>query len=522
MAIVVNKVPQLPDSPANTAHRNALLGHIPEHQRSRILLGMRWTVWLSAIAIPFSVSVNLLLARVGPETIGVYGLLSVYVSLTSAFLYFGGDGVVIRYTPDCRPDQRGSFLVSYLAVILALMTVCLVFAWCFPRALSLAFGESHGDPSNFYLLCLAVVPIAFAMVVASLKGMLEIRFSQVLMKLLAIGSLGAYAVIFAFDRALLSIHPKAVIWGVYLGLSALLAVIGGTKIVRLCRVQELRWFLPDGFWKYALSTQQVSLTSFFANRLDYILIVNFGGLRLLGKYVAVMAVGSIVKMVSGFFMDTLFPALTNTIATRNHIGARQLLTMHARILFLVVTATSCTIMVLAVPATAVLGPNYASLAGPIVLAALCCGVNGPGGIGGTVLASIARQQFAVWVNVLNLGLFIGLFVILWPRWNLAGAVVADGVALTISYLALMAIAQRTADFFPSIYRLWLKASAVQAMVGFVAWWCMPLGSASIILVWLGAMTLFLWLAQYDWAECRDLLRMFSPGIARRSERALML
>jgi O-antigen/teichoic acid export membrane protein len=480
---------------------------------------MRWTVWLSAIAIPFSLSINLLLARVGPETIGVYGLLSVYVSLTSAFLYFGGDGVVIRYTPECRLEERGPFLVSYLAVILALMIGWLALAWCFPRALSLAFGESSGDPSNVLLLCLSVVPIAFAMVVASLKGMLEIRFSQVLTKLLAIGSLAAYAMIFTFDRALLSVHPRALIWGVYLGLSALLAVVGGIKIARLCSVQELRWFLPDGFWKYALSAQQVSLTSFFANRLDYILIVNFGGLRLLGKYVAVMAVGSIVKMAGSFFMDTLFPALTNTIAAHNHIGARQILIMHTRIFFLVVTATSCAIMVLAVPATAVLGPSYASLAGPIVLAALCCGIAGPGGIGGTVLASIARQQFTVWVNVLALGLFVGLFVMLWPRWNLAGAVIADGVALTISYVALVAIAQRTANFFSSIYGLWFKAAAVQAIVGLVAWWFMPLGAAGIILVWLGAMILFLWLAQYDRAECRDLLRMFSPGIAMRSEGA---
>ena len=277
--------------------------------------------------------------------------------------------------------------------------------------------------------------------------------------------------------ALLSIHPKAVIWGVYLGVSALLAVIGGTKIVRLCRVQKLRWFLPDGFWKYALSTQQVSLTSFFANRLDYILIVNFGGLRLLGKYVAVMAVGSIVKMVSGFFMDTLFPALTNTIATRNHIGARQLLTMHARILFLVVTATSCTIMVLAVPATAVLGPNYTLTCRPYRFGgAVLWYQRSQEESEATVLASIARQQFAVWVNVLNLGLFIGLFFILWPRWNLAGAVVADGVALTISYIALVARSPKERQIFSLQFdRLWLNAAAVQAMVGLVAWWCMPLG-----------------------------------------------
>ena len=286
-----------------------VLGDVPEHQRHRILSGMRWTVWLSAIAVPFSVAVNLLLARVGPETLGVYGLLSVYVTLTSAFLYFGGDTVVMRYIPECRPEERASFLVSYLSVILAVMSGWLVFAWFCPAAMRLVFGESHGDRLNFLLLCLSVVPISYAMVIASLKGMLEIQTSQKLSKSLTIGSLAIYAAIFMFNRSLLSAHPMAIIWSVYLGLSAVLGVIGAVKVVRLCRGARLRWFLPDGFWSYSFSTQQVSVTSFLAHKLDYVLIVNFGGLKLLGEYVAVITVAGIVPMVSGFFMDTLLPSL---------------------------------------------------------------------------------------------------------------------------------------------------------------------------------------------------------------------
>ncbi len=310
-----------------------VLGDVPEHQRHRILSGMRWTVWLSAIAVPFSVAVNLLLARVGPETLGVYGLLSVYVTLTSAFLYFGGDTVVMRYIPECRPEERASFLVSYLSVILAVMSGWLAFAWFCPAAMRLVFGESHGDRLNFLLLCLSVVPISYAMVIASLKGMLEIQTSQLLAKSLTIGSLAIYAAIFMFNRSLLSAHPMAIIWSVYLGLSAVLGVIGAVKVVRLCRGARLRWFLPAGFWRYSFSTQQVSITSFLAHKLDYVLIVNFGGLKLLGEYVAVITVAGIVPMVSGFFMDTLLPALTNTVVSRNYAGAAQVFMMHMRIFF---------------------------------------------------------------------------------------------------------------------------------------------------------------------------------------------
>ena len=221
-------------------------------------------VWLSAIAVPFSVAVNLLLARVGPETLGVYGLLSVYVSLTSAFLYFGGDTVVMRYIPECRPEERASFLVSYLSVILAVMSGWLVFAWFCPAAMRLALGKTGGARLHFLVLFLAVVPIIFAMVVASLKGMLEIRVAQMLAKLLPITSFVVYTAFFVIDRPMLSAHPTAIIWSVYLGFSALLAAIGTVRLFRLCRTPRLRWFLPTGFWRYSFSTQQVSLTNFFA------------------------------------------------------------------------------------------------------------------------------------------------------------------------------------------------------------------------------------------------------------------
>ena len=495
----------------------SILSHLPEHQRSRILSGMRWTAWLSAIAVPFSLAVNFLLARVGPETLGVYGLLGVYVSLTSAFLYFGGDSVVMRFIPECRLDDRASFLISYLLVIVAVISGWLVFAWLYPGVIALALGDIGGERFHFLVLCLAVVPIAFAMVVACLKGMLEIRFSQVLAKLLAIVSLIIYLALFVFDRSLLSGHPTAVIWSVYLGVNTTLAAIGAVRLIQLFRASRLRWFLPDGFWRYAFSTQQVSVTSFLATKLDYILVVNFGGLRLLGKYVAVMAVATVVRVVSWFFIDTLLPSLTNTIAARNHAGAAQVFMMHVRILFLVITAAACAVMVLSVPATAALGPKYESLAGLIIFMALCFGIASPGVIGGTALASVGRQQLVVWTNIFNLLLFVGLFLVLWRRWNLAGAVVAYGTALVISYVILVATARRTARFLPPIYGLWIWAAAVQATVGFVAWWWMPIGLLGAALVWVGAMGLFLWLSAYDSAECRGLAQTFLPHLAVRSD-----
>jgi O-antigen/teichoic acid export membrane protein len=495
------------DTPYKRAGR---LGHLTDQQRHLILSGMRWTVWLSAITIPFSVAVNLLLARVGPETLGVYGLLSVYISLTSAFLYFGGDTVVMRFMPQCDGEDRASFLISYFAVILAVMSGWLTFLWFCPGAMRLAFGDEFNSRFSFLLLGLSVVPTFFAMMIAALKGMLEIRVSQLLTKCLTLGSLVIYAAIYCFHRSLLSVHPSLVIWSVYFGLSAVLGVGGAIKVGQLCRAKRLRWFLPMGFWRYSFNTQQVSAVTFLARKLDYVLIANFGGLKLLGEYVAINAIAYVIPVVGSFFMDTLLPALTNTIAVRNHSGAAQIFTMHMRILFMVMTATSCAVMVLAVPATVVMGSKYSSLGGLIIFMAAAYGISTPGICGGTVLASIGRQRLGIWALLINLVLFVCLFASLWWRFSLTGAVIAYGVALVISNAILMSIALRVAPFFSSISTLWLKAAVVQALVSFVALWWMPLGLASAALVWVGAVVIFLWLARYSPSECVDLIRTFLP------------
>ena len=494
----------------------AVLADVPAHQRERVLSGMRWSVWLSSLAVPCSAAISLLLARVGPETIGVFGLLNVYIGLIIAFLYFGGDTVVIKFTPECAAEERASFLASYLAVVFAILVGWLLFAWLCPGAVALVLGNQIGRRLDFILLCLAPVPIFFYVVVAALKGMLEIRLSQTLAKLLTVISMAAYAVIFVAARPVLAHHPAGVIWGTYLGLTGALALIGAVRIFQLCGRPRLRFHLPAGFWSYAFDIQMVGGVSFFSSRLDYILLLNFGGLALLGQYVAVMAVAMTVPMVSNLFMDTLLPSLTNMIATRNSRGAGQVFMIHMRILFLLTVATGCAVMLLAAPAAEVMGPEYRSVKGLIVLMTMFQSIASPGAYGSTVLSSIGRPRLILWSSVLQVSLFVSLFFATWHRWNMTGAVAAYGLALLISYVALMAIALKTAPIFPSIAGLWFKAAIVQSVVAAVALWWMPLGPLAALIIWAAALAVFLWTSHYDIAEFSDFGRMFIPGRLRRA------
>ena len=77
-----------------------MLDSLDPRLRGKIMVGMRWTLWLSVISIPFSYAITILLARCGPEVIGTYGLLTVYIGVVASLLYLGGDTVIIKFVPD--------------------------------------------------------------------------------------------------------------------------------------------------------------------------------------------------------------------------------------------------------------------------------------------------------------------------------------------------------------------------------------------------------------------------------------
>lgn len=497
------------------ANARLMLG-VPAQLRSSILSGMRWTLWLSVLAMPFSYGTNVLLARLGPEVIGTFGLLGVYIALVTAFFYLGGDTVALRFVPELPPGDRAPFLGSYFLVICLTLLPWLGFAALFPDKLHYLFGRQGGAPFHLLILCLSPIYILFCLLIAALKGMLEIRSAQALFRMVPIGSFLVYAGFFLGLRDILARHYTGLIWGIYLGLVTLGVTLGFRHLFGLCPGSyRTRWrfFLPRGFWRYTLSTQQVGVVWFFIQRMDYVLILNFGGLSVLGKYVAISTVAMLTPTVNTFFMDSLFPSLMNLVAAGNLDAASATLSVYMRILFAVNTITTCGLILLAGPLIALMGPKYADVRALVILMALLVGVASPGAFGGTLLASVGRQQRAVWVGVGQVGLFVALFLGLWPGWHLLGAVLACGISMLLSYVTLLAVAKQSVSIHFSVSRNHAKCALVSLLAAAAALMIHPLPLLFGLPLWLGTIGLFLWLAGYSRSECVELARCFVPALS---------
>jgi O-antigen/teichoic acid export membrane protein len=486
----------------------------PQELRTRIVSGMRWTVWLSILAVPFSFGTNVILARTGPEAIGTYGLLAVYIGLVAAFFYLGGDPVIIKFIPEMEPEKRLSFLVSYALVIGATLCLWLAVLLISPGKLHYLFGDKGGPSFYVVALCLSPIYILFSMVVAALKGLLEIRWAQSLMRALNIASFCFYGMLFLFARAVLGTHYKAWIWGIYLGLTTILTGLGVYRLVSIttlsCGRPRFDFHLPRGFWKYAFATQQLSAVWFFINRLDYILVLNFGSLETLGKYVAITTIATLIPLVNTFFLDTLLPSLTNLVALHDFRAASEVFSVYMRISFLVNTAATCGLILLAGTITKIFGSRYSSLELPLTAAVLLTGLASPGAAGGTLLSSVGKQQRGVFVGIGQVILYCLLFFLMWPRLHLLGAVIASGVATCLSYLALLTVAQRSVPMRVSVAKDYFAFALVAIGTAGTSLALKGPSNSLIAPLWITAMAVFMLIAGYRAVECHELLHCFVP------------
>lgn len=487
---------------------------VPTELRSRIVSGMRWTVWLSALAVPFSYGTAVLLARTGPEVIATYGLLMVYVGVVSSMFYFGGDPVVIKFVSELKAESRLSFLISYFLVILGTLILWLAAAALWPEKLHYLFGKQGGPHFQTLILWLSPLYILFLLVVAGLKATLEMYWAQVLMRTLTIGSFTIYAALYLGFHELLATRYTKLIWGTFFSLVILATLVGLLHLVRSENWRRdgrgVRFSLPGGFWRYTLRTEQASALGFFLQRLDMIFVLNFGGLVLLGKYVVIVSFAEVVRTVNRFFIDTLLPSLTNLLASGNPAAASEVVSLNLRILLVVHVAATCGLMFLVGPILALLGPQYLPQRELFVVMLLFVGLSAPAAIGGPLLTSVGKQQRVFWVGVGQLALFIVLFASLWPRWQLGGAVVASGASTYLANLALLAVARFSTPAHFSATRDYILFTGSGVAASLIALRPVTLNPFLAISVWSGTVALFLVLARYTLPECRALLFSFVP------------
>jgi O-antigen/teichoic acid export membrane protein len=491
------------------------LNGIPERQRHHMISGMRWTLWLSILSAPCGFVTTVLLARVDPTVVGTYGLLSLYISLTSIFLFFGGNGVAIKFLPELPAEKRLSFLISYYLVILAATLPYQIAASIWPGGLQYVLGSEAGNWFGVLLVWLAPFYILSSLVLAGLKGLLQIKWSQVYNRIITLASFALYTVLYFGARRFLASHYVAIIWCTYLILSILVTIVAMRRLLRHLRsgrLQEpIRFYLPPGFWSFTSGLQLVSIFSFLSTRLDYFFVLNAGGLVEFGRYVTLVTLVSVIPTFATFVLDSLLPSLTNTLALRDYESSRRLVEIYLRFMLPCGMLAATFAMVFVHPLFAVLGPRYSDLVRLGLLAFPIAALQVLNWFIGIMFTAIGQPYGSVITQTSRMVVFCVAFWLLWSPFHLWGAILAWGIAeLFIQGLGLFLLLRRMPFRFAFVHTY----LAFLSIVGLSAVCARYSRNESLLISgisWLALVGGFFLVARYSWSEIRRLTLMVLPS-----------
>jgi O-antigen/teichoic acid export membrane protein len=389
-----------------------------------VAAGVRWTLWLSLLALPFSYATNVLLARIGPEALGTFGVLNVYIGVVFVFFFLGGCAVPMKFLPGMTTDRRSSFLASYGLVILLSFLPWLLLATWRPQLLHFLFGNAGTPHLQLQLIYLSPLCLAYLLMITSLKGILEMKWAQILDRGITFGLTLVLLLLLVRNPAWLKQHAANVVWLTYIGLTFLVAVVAFCRLISVGALTgRPRFWLPSRFWPYTLLLQASGFLSVLGSRLDYILILNTGGLARLGDYVAITSIAGVIPRIAGFVVDSLLPALTNCLSAGNVRATTRVAEIHFRMLFPAVLGLSVALSLFVRPVLAVMGPHYLQFAGLVQIACLGAAIQSFNGYNNTIFTATDRVRHGVIATVARCVVFAGSFWPLWTHLQLGGAVI---------------------------------------------------------------------------------------------------
>lgn len=273
-------------------------------------------LYLSASALALGFCTNVLLGRVGAETLGFYSFLMLIVGVVQTFFVFGGSNVLVNYLPALSPADRPRLISSFALIVFAFGFALYVLCVLFPSGMELLFRTELDTSINSYLLVLVPILLAQALVWAILQAELEGLGLAI--------SHNAVSWFYFVNVALLiplgflspSSQPRQYIF-VAVVVANIIALIIGILFLRreyfALHGDASFWFLPKGLWRFATTLHIGTLLNFIIGYAAPVFILRELGLRELGYFRAASVFAGFVSWVPAVFDKSFYPSFCNLV-----------------------------------------------------------------------------------------------------------------------------------------------------------------------------------------------------------------
>lgn len=394
-------------------------------------LGTRWMLVLSVIALPVSYLNSLVLGRIAPKALGLYGLLLVSSSIT-ILLVLGGRQTLIKFLPGTPSHRRIPFVLTYGLLVAGLATLFLVAVGVRPSLAPFLARRPLGPSTIRYLFPFVPLVLLVNLFRAILQARMEIKWMTIAGKLIPVISLAGFSILYAFRRQVPNDRLGEVIFFVFCAAQlASLALAAYHVYIRFIRVEPLHlaWYLPSGFWPFSLMVSLSMIVILVLDNFDQALIFSQFKIDQLGIYRASLTTAEFVRWLPLLMIQATLPLFSHLLADEQQSRIKSTYRRVVRYNTLVTTAIALVIVLFSHEILGLFGPEYTPVENVLVLLACAFMFSGISTVNSSFIVASGRVELGLTSGIIGSLLQIVISLILVKYIGIQGVAIGKVINL---------------------------------------------------------------------------------------------
>ncbi len=281
------------------------------HLRHKTLTGARGLIILSALLIPLSYIINLVLGRISAETLGAYSAIQVLMQTIATFVLFGGGTVLSTFLPktDKVAKKKGLIFLYFTLVIIIFIVVVLLYRYL-PQQFVSRVKETLTIFDVRTVLIFSVTYTLALFLQYVLYGLMETSIAAFLNRLHLI-----FISVYLLLRAVLTDH-------IILDINYLIIIMIASNIIAIaiglffsvknfsCK-EKPEIFIPVGIWNFIMYAHLSTIFTYAYNNVDKMFILSLRDLGQLGVYQAILSMYTFSRFLPKLLIKVTVPLFSN-------------------------------------------------------------------------------------------------------------------------------------------------------------------------------------------------------------------
>lgn len=291
--------------------------------KNKSMVGAKWTIILSTLAIPLSYMTNIVIGRISNEALGIYAFINIFISFVITFVLIGGNNVIVKFLPELKNKEKNHFLLNYFLIILLISILSILVLCFYPNSLEIVLGQSY--PANIvpYLILFIPFIILYSVFDYTLVGLLEIKASTIIKQISVYGTFIIFSILLLFFPKIMTSDPWFMILIVILIFYILMTIMAFhivyNKIINQKKnnrpTNKEIFQYPPGFWRYLIFVHISTILVFFYDKIDQLFIIGNLSVADLGVYYAALQTATLIRYIPMLIGNVSLPTFSNIFAS---------------------------------------------------------------------------------------------------------------------------------------------------------------------------------------------------------------